>query len=65
MKDKIEKAIRRIIRKKYADGEILPCAHSIEVAHKLKMNTRDVELIAKDIEGIITHLTINGEYYEI
>lgn len=65
MKSKVEKAIRRIIKKKYSDGEIFPCAHSIEVALKLKMNARDVEVIARDIEGIKTHLTINGEYYEI
>lgn len=65
MKNKIERVIRNIINRKHANGEILPCAHSVEIALKLKMNARDVELIAKDIEGITTHLTINGEYYEI
>ena len=45
-------------------GEAFPCVHSIEVAHELKMNAREVEIIAKDIKGIKTHLTINGEYYE-
>lgn len=64
MKDRIEKAIRDIVQRKYADGDILPCAHSVEVAHRLKMNARDVETIASGIEGITTHLTINGAYYE-
>lgn len=64
MKDKILKAIHCIIERKLNSGEAFPCAHSIEVAHALKMNAQEVEFIAQEIEGITTHLTINGAYYE-
>ncbi len=64
MKDKILNAIHRIVERKLNSGEAFPCAHSIEVAHEVKMNAREVEIIAKDIKGIKTHVTINGEYYE-
>lgn len=64
MKDKILNAINRIVQRKLNSGDAFPCAHSIEVAHELKMNVREVEIIAKDIQGITTHKTINGEYYE-
>lgn len=64
MKNKILNAIHRIVDRKLNSGEAFPCAHSVEVAHELKMNAREVELIAQDIKGITTHLTINGEYYE-
>ena len=62
MKDKILNAIHRIIERKLNSGEAFPCAHSIEVAHAL--NAQEVEFIAQEIEGITTHLTINGAYYE-
>lgn len=64
MERKIKDTILKIIQTKYAKNEPFPCAHSIEVAHELKMNAREVEVIAKNIEGIKTHLTINGAYYE-
>lgn len=64
MKDEILNAIYRIVERKLNSGEAFPCAHSVEVAHELKINAREVEIIAKDIKGIKTHLTINSEYYE-
>lgn len=64
MEGKILDAVRSIIDRKVNSGEAFPCAHSIEVAHVLKMNAREVEVIAKNIKEIKTHLTINGEYYE-
>lgn len=64
MKTKIKEAVRNIILHKEREGEAFPAAHSIEIAHRLKMNAQEVELIAKDIDGITTHLTINGAYYE-
>lgn len=64
VKDKILDAIHLIVNRKLNSGEAFPCAHSIEVAHILKMNAREVEIIAQDIEEIKIHLTINGAYYE-
>lgn len=64
MKEAIKKAIQEITLQKDYEGEAYPAAHSIEIAHRLKMNAQEVELIAKDIDGITTHLTINGAYYE-
>lgn len=65
MEQRIKKAILSIIKEKLNDkNEAFPCAHSIEVALRLKMNAREVELIAQGIDGITTHLTINGAFYE-
>lgn len=64
MSTRILQAIKKIIAKKEAAGEAFPCAHSIEVARTLKMNARDVEIIAQTLKGITIHLTINGAYYE-
>jgi hypothetical protein len=64
MKERITEAINSIIAFKESAGEAFPCAHSVEVANKLKMNALDVEVIANDIEGVICHRTINGAYYE-
>ena len=49
MKDKIIDAIHRIVERKLNSGEAFPCAHSVEVAHELKMNARDVEIIANNM----------------
>lgn len=66
MDERIKDAIRTIIKEKLNDkNEAFPCAHSVEVAHKLKMNAREVEIIAQGVKGIKTHLTINGAFYEI
>ena len=64
MKEKIKETIERIIQEKSAANEAFPCAHSVEIALRLKMSAREVEFLAKDIDGITTHLTINGAFYE-
>ena len=63
MKDKIKQAILTILAKKRADGDVLPYATSIEVAHLLKMNAVEVESMAKDIEGFEKGRTINHDWY--
>lgn len=63
MIDKIRQAILTILEKKRRDGDVLPFATSIEVAHLLHMNAQEVEKIAKDIEGIVKGKTANHEYY--
>ena len=40
MKDKIKQTILDIIAEKRANGDVLPYAMSIEVAHRLHMNAR-------------------------
>ena len=64
MQNRIKETILQIIKEKEARNEAFPCAHSVEVANRIKMNAREVEFLAKDIKGIKAHLTINGEYYE-
>lgn len=63
MKQKIKQAILTILEKKQRDGDVLPFATSIEVAHLLHMNAVEVEQIAKDIEGIVKGRTLNHDYY--
>ena len=63
MIDKIKQAILNILEKKRRDGDVLPFATSIEVAHLLHMNAVEEEKIAKDIEGIVKGKTANHEYY--
>ena len=63
MKDKIKQAILDIIAEKRANGDVLPFATSIEVAHRLKMNALEVEKIAQGIDGIVKGKTINHEWY--
>ena len=63
MKDKIKQTILSIIAEKRADGDVLPFATSIEVAHRLKLGAWQVEEIAKGIEGIVRGRTLNYEYY--
>ena len=65
MKDKIKQAILNILADKKANGEVLPYATSIEVAHLLHMNALEVERLAKDIEGIEKGKTLNHEWYYI
>lgn len=64
MEKLIKSTIQQIIREKIARNEAFPSAHSIEIANRLKMNARELEIIAKGIKGIKTHLTINGAFYE-
>lgn len=63
MKNKVHETILAIIAEKRADGDVLPYAMSIEVAHKLHMNALEVERIAAEIEGIVRGRTINGDCY--
>ena len=63
MKDKIKQAILSILAEKKRDGDVLPFATSIEVAHLLHMNALEVEKIAAEIEGIEKGRTINHDWY--
>ena len=63
MKQKIKQAILTILEQKRRDGDVLPFATSIEVAHLLKMSAYKVEELAKEIEGIVRGRTINHDYY--
>ena len=63
MKDKIKQAILSILAEKKRNGDVLPFATSIEVAHLLHMNALEVERIAQDIEGIEKGRTINHDWY--
>lgn len=63
MKDKIKQTILSILAEKRADGDVLPFATSIEVAHRLNLGAWQVEEIAKDIEGIVRGRTLNHDYY--
>ena len=63
MKDKIKQTILDILAQKRRDGDVLPFATSIEVAHLLHMNALEVEKIAEEIEGIVRGKTLNHEYY--
>ena len=63
MKDKVKQAILTILQNKQRNGDVLPYATSIEVAHLLKMNVLEVEKIAQGIDGIVRGRTLNHEYY--
>lgn len=63
MKDKIRQAILSILARKKADGDVLPYATSVEVAHLLHMNALDIERLSTDIEGIEKGKTLNHMYF--
>jgi hypothetical protein len=63
MNTKIKQTILDILAEKRANGDVLPFATSIEVAHRLNLGARQVEEIAKGIEGIVRGGTINHDYY--
>ena len=63
MKGKIKQTILTILEQKRRDGDVLPFATSIEVAHLLHMNALEVEKIAQDIEGIEKGKTLNHDWY--
>ena len=65
MIDKIKQAILKILEQKRRNGDVLPYATSVEVAHLLHMNALEVERLAKGIEGIVRGKTLNHEYYYI
>lgn len=52
-----------MLSEKRANGDVLPFATSIEVAHRLNLGAFQVEEIAKDIEGIVRGRTLNHDYY--
>lgn len=64
MKDKIKQTILSILAEKRADGDVLPFATSIEVAHRLHIGAWQVEEIAEGIEGIVRGRTLNYEWYD-
>lgn len=63
MKEKIKQTILSILAEKRRNGDVLPYATSIEVAHLLHMNALEVEKIAQEIEGIEKGKTLNHEWY--
>lgn len=63
MKDKIKQTILDILSEKRANGDVLPFATSIEVAHRLHLGAREVEEMAQGIEGIVRGRTLNYEWY--
>ena len=65
MKEKIRKAILSILEQKKRNGDVLPYATSIEVAHVLKMGAVEVERLAEGIDGIVKGKTLNHEYYYV
>lgn len=63
MKAKIKQTILDILSEKRANGDVLPFATSIEIAHRLNLRAFQVEEIAKGIEGIVKGRTLNHEWY--
>lgn len=63
MQEQIKQAILTVLERKRRDGDVLPYATSIEVAHLLKMNALDVEQMAEGIEGIVRGRTLNHDWY--
>lgn len=63
MKQQIHDTILSILAEKRANGDVLPFATSIEVAHRLNLDAWQVEEIAKGIEGIVRGRTLNYDYY--
>ena len=63
MREKIKDAVQSILEQKRRNGDVLPYATSIEVAHLLHMNALEVEELARDIEGIEKGKTLNHEWY--
>lgn len=64
MKQQIHDTILTILAEKRTNGDVLPYATSVEVAHRVKMNALEVEKIAAGIEGIVRGKTLNHEYYD-
>ena len=63
MREKIKDAVLSILEQKRRNGDVLPYATSVEVAHRLHMNALEVERLAKDIDGIVSGKTLNHKYY--
>ena len=65
MTEKIRETILSILESKQRSGDVLPYVTSIEVAHALKMNAQEVEMLAKGIEDIVSGRALNHEYYYV
>lgn len=63
MIEEVKRIILTVLEQKKRDGDVLPYATSIEVAHRLRMNAQEVEKIAQEIEGIEKGKTLNHEWY--
>lgn len=63
MIEEVKRIILTVLEQKKRDGDVLPYATSIEVAHRLRMNAQEVEKIAQEIEGIEKGRTLNNEWY--
>lgn len=63
MIERIKQAILSILERKRREGDVLPYATSIEVAHLLKMNALYVERLAEGIDGIVRGRTLNHDWY--
>ena len=64
MKQQIHDTILSILAEKRANGDVLPFATSIEVAHLLHMNAVEVERLAKGVEGIVKGRILNHDWYD-
>ncbi|MBR5199092.1 MAG: hypothetical protein IKW20_04615 [Bacteroidales bacterium] len=66
MKQAIKQAVQTLIGEKRRQGDVLPFATSIEVAHLLGVKSPEVERASKEIEEIEIVKTDNHEiYYEV
>ena len=63
MTERIRQAILAIIEQKRREGDVLPFATSIEVAHLLDISIHDVEKQAKNLHDVEKGKTSNYEYY--
>ena len=60
-RDKIKQAILTILETKRANGDVLPFATSIEVAHLLNVSADVVE--DTDVDGIFKELGLDNKWY--
>lgn len=60
MTEKVREAILTVIERKRRDGDVLPYATSVEVAHLLRMEVDEVERIADGMERV---KALNLEFY--
>lgn len=63
MTEKVREAILTVIERKRRDGDVLPYATSVEVAHLLRMEVDEVERIAEQAEGITKGRTSDYSWY--
>lgn len=63
--DRILGAIAVIVSRRRGAGCVLPFAQSIEVADELGMGAGRVEMLAREIPGIVIRRGFNYDLYEI